>query len=66
MDGGGDQSFEDGLTKYKYWCKGDCEENLPASKLLIVNDYDWCGDIDTFCFGCSGCSISRASPSIAW
>jgi Ni,Fe-hydrogenase I small subunit len=54
MDGGGDQSFEDGLTKYKYWCKGECEQNLPASKLLIVHDYDWCGDIDTFCFGCSG------------
>ena len=36
MDGGGDQSFEDGLTKYKYWCKGECEQNLPASKLLIA------------------------------
>ena len=22
--------------------------------MLIANDYDWCGDIDTFCCGCFG------------
>ena len=38
------------LGRYKYSCHGDCEQNLPASKLLLMNNgEDWCGDVITYC-----------------
>ena len=41
------------MDKYKYSCRGECEQNLPASKILLMNHgEDWQGDVITYCQAC--------------
>jgi hypothetical protein len=43
------------IGKYKFSCSGECEQNLQASKLLLLNHgEDWCGNVITICQQCVG------------
>ena len=50
-----DKQVDSQLRRSKYSCKGDgCKRDLFASQLLLSDPDDWCGDLSTYCFGCSG------------
>ena len=50
------------LKKSKYKCKGyGCEKDLFASQLMLMEPDDWCGDLTTYCFGCSGWANTEKS-----
>ena len=41
------------MGQYKCYCRGECEQNLPASRLLLMgHGEDWQGDVITFCQVC--------------
>jgi hypothetical protein len=43
------------IDKYNFSCSRECEQNLPASKLLLLNHgEDWRGNVITVCQQCVG------------
>ena len=43
------------IGKYKFWCQGECQQNMRASDLLLVNHgQDWCGNVIMICKQCVG------------
>ena len=57
-----DEQVDKQLRRSKYSCKGmGCEKDLYASQLMLMDPDDWCGDLTTYCFGCSGWANTEKS-----